>query len=183
LYDKLSCIPEFFDLKGLSFYFSDERCVGVSHHDSNYGMVVRTLFRSGIPNGWKVYPFNGVASNHEFEAKRYSQLLPDILDILLFGVGLDGHIASIFPGSKLLNNFSKQVSFIPARDKMHDRFTFSPLTIARGNTIYLLAPTKLKRDTLEKCQDPNEWSLKNMPVACLLLRTSGFEGRGELKIL
>ncbi len=101
--------------------FGDERCVPPDHADSNYRMARETLFDAvAIPAG-NVFRIRGeiapAAAAHEYEDKlaavaarcgepRY------VHDLVLLGLGEDGHTASLFPGSPALDEAARNV--IPA---------------------------------------------------------------------
>ena len=137
-----------------------------------------------MPVNWGVYSINGNSQNRALEAGRYSKLVPDDIDILLLGVGSDGHVASIFPGSNLLQDGRPSVACVsPSNGNLYDRFTFTPQLIARAKIIYLLASTENKRAMLLRCQKSNDLQLRSMPVNLLLEGIGGFEGRGEVGLL
>lgn len=85
-------------------YWSDERCVAPDHPDSNYGFTKEHLLRY-VPIPQKnIHPING-GENPESESVRYSSEimgtvpLADNLprfDLVILGMGTDGHTASIF---------------------------------------------------------------------------------------
>ncbi|MCC5931959.1 MAG: 6-phosphogluconolactonase [Cyclobacteriaceae bacterium] len=92
------------DWEKVCFYWSDERCVPPEHSDSNFKMA-NELFLSSILNA-NIYRISG--ENHPVEeAQRYSSLLErnikDVaFDLIMLGLGDDGHTASIFPGQRKL---------------------------------------------------------------------------------
>jgi len=101
--------------------FGDERCVPPDDDDSNYKMVKKALFDAiDIPEG-NVFRIRGEmepeAASLEYEhklahvASRFGESLY-AHDLLLLGLGEDGHTASIFPGSPALNETRRAV--IPA---------------------------------------------------------------------
>ena len=97
LYKAWRDLPAFQQMIGVSFYFGDERCVPPDHEESNFGMVIQVLFPQGVPTGCSVFRMEADATNLETAAQRYADLLPDSIDVILLGVGEDGHIASLFP--------------------------------------------------------------------------------------
>jgi 6-phosphogluconolactonase len=84
--------------------FGDERAVPPDHKDSNYRMAEESLLsKVPIPKA-QVYRMKGELGEHADEAaKEYGLMLkrdfPDGLDVILLGMGGDGHTASIFPGT------------------------------------------------------------------------------------
>ncbi len=85
-------------------FFGDERPVPPDHPESNYGMARRALLASvTIPPG-NVHRIRG-EDDPEAAARAYESELraffggPPRFDLLLLGMGADGHTASLFPGS------------------------------------------------------------------------------------
>ena len=90
-------LPVFKQITGVSFYLRNERCVPPDHDESNYGMAMQTLFSHGVPIECSVFRMEADAIDIEAAAQCYADLLPDSIDVILLGVGEDGHIASLFP--------------------------------------------------------------------------------------
>lgn len=85
--------------------FGDERAVPPDHQDSNYKMASEALLAKVPIPGDNVYRMKGELGERADEAAReYGLMLkeefPHGLDVVLLGMGGDGHTASIFPGSK-----------------------------------------------------------------------------------
>src|SRR5437899_6211908 len=78
-------------------YFGDERGVPPSDVRSNYRMAREALLdRVKLPSG-RVHRMEAEDPDREAAAARYAALLPSPLDILVLGMGPDGHTASLFP--------------------------------------------------------------------------------------
>jgi 6-phosphogluconolactonase len=87
-------------------YFGDERCVPPAHPDSNFRMASEALLdKVAIPRE-QIHRMKGEI-DPQAAAKEYGQLLKQNfgdggLDVILLGMGDDGHIASLFPNTAAL---------------------------------------------------------------------------------
>jgi len=131
-------LPDFFQLRNIDFFFGDERCVKPIDEESNYHLAMQTLFRFGIPKGCVVQRIKAESSDRDLAAKLYSELLPDCIDLLLLGVGEDGHIASLFPGSAALHEARKVVAVNGSKSPF-ERITITPAVIDQSESIVVLA--------------------------------------------
>ncbi len=83
-------------------YWSDERAVPPDHELSNYGMAKKALLDELPIADAQIHRRRGEAADLDAEARRYAGELPESIDLVWLGVGEDGHVASIFPGSPAL---------------------------------------------------------------------------------
>lgn len=150
LYTAWAGLPAFLQMTGVQFYFGDERCVPPDHPESNYGMAMRTLFNQGVPLGCSVFRVEADDPNHEAAALRYEVGLPDKVDVLLLGVGEDGHIASLFPGSVVLKEVHRRVVSVTGPKPPHERLTITPPVIAQARSVFVLATGIAKTQILVK---------------------------------
>ena len=98
----------------VAIYFGDERAVPPAHRDSNFGMARRALLdRVPIP-AQRIHRMEAERHDIDAAATAYEQQLPPRLDILLLGVGPDGHVASLFPDSPALGDAGRRVVAVAA---------------------------------------------------------------------
>lgn len=167
LYEAWSQLPDFKKLTSVNFYFGDERCVPPSSSDSNYGMAMSVLFKDGIPNQCSVVRIIAEDDDVVKNAIAYSSNLPERIDILLLGVGLDGHIASIFPGSNLINDLKNRVVPVKYLSKIFNRITITPNVINHARSCFVLARGAKKISVLSRAlSSPDQ--IANMPVRLVL---------------
>ncbi|HZN00622.1 MAG TPA: 6-phosphogluconolactonase, partial [Pyrinomonadaceae bacterium] len=99
------------------FFWSDERHVPPDHPDSNYRMAHESML-SHVPvpkdNIHRIHSENpdpaAAAQAYEETIKEVTGPIVPQLDLILLGLGNDGHTASIFPGSEVLNETTRLVA-------------------------------------------------------------------------
>lgn len=133
---------------------ADERCVPLAHIDSNYRLFRETfLDRISIPpknaHPVPVEPSNPELSStrYEVELRTFFQLSPGMLprfDLILLGVGEDGHTASLFPNSAAVSEQEHLTSYTLLDKGSHDRVTLTLPVInnAANVTVLLLGDKK-----------------------------------------
>jgi len=134
----------------LRLFWVDERCVAPTHAESNFGMAYQSLLVNvPIPDA-NIFRMQGEA-NPEKEALRYQALLEKELpmqngfpqfDLVLLGLGDDGHTASIFPDdmSLLQSELAVGVGVHPVSGQK--RITLTGRTIRQAeNVIFLVTGT------------------------------------------
>lgn len=113
---QLLASPEFvtrLDWPAIDLFFGDERVVPPDHKDSNYRMAHEALIsKVPIPLD-NVYRMRGEADPNE-AAKEYGLMLKERfgdggLDVVLLGMGDDGHTLSLFPGTKAVTEKDHRV--------------------------------------------------------------------------
>lgn len=167
VYKAWACHPHFMSLSNVTFYFSDERCLPPDHLDSNYYLVMRTLFSFGVPTLCKVTQIPIDHTNNEASAAYYEAQLPEQLDLLLLSIGEDGHIASLFPNSSALLETSRRVVFVRAPHPLVDRITITPVVINASSKVFVLAIGDLKLAAYERAKlEPK--NILEMPARLLL---------------
>jgi len=119
-------------------YFGDERAVSPDDPASNYRTARETLLgRVAIPAP-QIHRMEAERPDLNAAAAEYERLLPDALDVLLLGMGTDGHTASLFPGSPALAERSHRVVRTRSPKPPVDRLTITPPVIAAARAIAVL---------------------------------------------
>ena len=127
------------DWSRVDVYFGDERAVPPDHPDSNYRMVHRVLLsRVPVPAG-RVHRMEAERSDREAAAREYERSLPPQLDILVLGMGPDGHTASLFPGSAALDERQRLVVPVIGAKPPPQRLTITPPVIEAARRIAVIA--------------------------------------------
>jgi 6-phosphogluconolactonase len=129
-------------------YFADERAVPPDDPDSNYGMARQSLL-SRVPMAPDaVFRMEAERPDRAAAARDYAALLPDVLDVLVLGLGEDGHTCSLFPHSAEVRERVRRV--VPARgpNPPRHRLTITPPVIARARMIVMLVAGGSKADAV-----------------------------------
>jgi len=124
------------------FTFGDERCVLPGDAESNYRMAEESLFVPAAVPDKSVARMSG-EMDPELAAQEYQDRL-DLLglqhgeriyrhDLILLGLGDDGHTASLFPGTAALEESSRRVAanFVPELKSWRITFTYPLISQAR----------------------------------------------------
>jgi 6-phosphogluconolactonase len=147
-------------LEGAEIWFADERCVAPDHEQSNYRLVSETLLEPAGIAPELVHRMQGELGPEE-GARRYAQALREgpesgtpevpVLDLIVLGIGPDGHVASLFPGSPALDA-GDDVLCLGVRDSPKpppERITLSLAVLRAARRCLLLATGASKADAID----------------------------------
>jgi 6-phosphogluconolactonase len=127
------------DWSRVDVFFCDERAVPPDHPESNYRMVHRALLsRVPIPPS-KVHRMEAERADREAAAQEYERSLPSRLDIVLLGIGEDGHTASLFPGSAVVDERRRLVLPVTGAKAPAERLTITPPVIEAARKVAVIA--------------------------------------------
>lgn len=160
LYELLAS-PEFAPLvewSRVEFFWGDERCVPPSSSDSNYRMAHEALLSHVPVPPSQIHRMAGelapvtAAEGYNDELRRafpgaQSPETPPSFDLILLGMGEDGHTASLFPGSPALRESKAWTCAVQKGDQWRLTLTFPVLNAARE--IAFLVTGAAKRTMLE----------------------------------
>ena len=132
----------------------DERYVPIDHPESNAGMIEKTLFANGMAPGHRFLRFrtelnDPAATARAFEDEWRSLGLAD-LDLVVLGIGDDGHTASLFPGTDVLQVEDRIAAavFVPRLNAW--RVTITRPVIRAAKLRMVVATGATKRPILEQ---------------------------------
>lgn len=132
------------DWNRVDVYFGDERAVPRDHPDSNFHMAMEVLLtRVAIPAA-RVHRMEGERRDLDAAAAAYDRQLPAALDVLVLGMGPDGHTASLFPGSPALAEQQRRVVVVESPKPPRRRLTITPPVIAAARHVAVLVTGKEK---------------------------------------
>lgn len=129
-------------------FWSDERNVPPDHPDSNYRMAMQSGFNklSLIPEHiHRMEAETSIEKNAMAYEKRIRKILQDrSFDLVMLGMGEDGHTASLFPGTEALLAHGRQVmpNFIPAKKTWRMTLTLDCINSAAHIVVYVMGETK-----------------------------------------
>ncbi len=164
-----------FDWAHTEFLFGDERCVPPDHPDSNYGMARRTLFDPLTLDTRQVHRMRGEEQDAASAAREYEARLrmltacpsPSIprLDIVLLGLGNDGHIASLFPDTPALLDHRNLVSVGEAPVGVRSRLTLTLGVINQADVVLFLVTGSGKAEIVKRALEPQSEADRRLPAA------------------
>jgi 6-phosphogluconolactonase len=143
------------DWLSVNIYWGDERCVPADHPESNQLLGRQALLeRVGAANA--VYPMNCDEGPDAYQLR-----LGEIgkLDVIHLGMGPDGHIASLFPGSKALDADPGQLvarNEDPTGIYAYPRMTLTFSGIARSRLVIFTVAGESKRDAIRSVVDGDD---------------------------
>ncbi|MBI4469195.1 MAG: 6-phosphogluconolactonase [Acidobacteria bacterium] len=141
-------------------FWGDERCRPPTHPESNYQMVKEALLvRIKVP-AENIHRIPAELEYPQIAADSYEQLLrthPLLggksfpkFDLVLLGLGEDGHTASLFPGSDVLNEKERWVSAPYVHKLSEHRITLTPSSINHATTVLFVVSGESKAHILKE---------------------------------
>jgi 6-phosphogluconolactonase len=130
------------DWSGVDFWFTDDRCVPPDHEHSNFAMADRALLSRA--EGATVHRMRGELGPEEGAVayeNELDQFGPEVLDLILIGVGPDAHICSLFPGQETLAERERRVVGVetPGMAPLVSRITLTlPVVNASERIVFLV---------------------------------------------
>lgn len=139
-------------------YWGDERHLQAGDPGRNDTDVLPLLVDAGVPEK-QIHPVPFVRGNVGQAAAQYEQLLraqarpgQPLLDLVILGLGTDGHTASLFPGTAALDETERLVvpNYAAYEDRFAERVTLTLPAINDCETVLFIVTGASKRDILRR---------------------------------
>src|SRR3990167_9359605 len=139
------------DWKKVVLFWSDERSVGIDHPDSNYKMAIDSgLGNLSIPSH-QIFRMEGeknaLHGAEEYEKLLYQKLGKRPFDLIMLGMGEDGHTASLFPDTTALGEKDRRVvaNWVEKLQTWRITFTIPWINQAENTVLYVIGTKKKER--------------------------------------
>lgn len=169
MYEKLAADTSV-DWPRAEFFWGDERTVPPQHPDSNFGMADRALLRPLGIDPRRIHRMNAERDDLAAIARDYEEELvkvcgepggPPRLDLVLLGMGADGHTASLFPHTAALSESRRYVTAndVPQHATRRVTVTFPLIAAARAVIVLVTGEAKAPAlaQVLEGPPDPERY--------------------------
>ncbi|HEV2749069.1 MAG TPA: 6-phosphogluconolactonase [Gemmatimonadales bacterium] len=141
------------DWSRVDVYFGDERGVPPDDAESNYRMAMEVLLSHvAIPAG-RIHRIQAESRDLDAAAATYARELPAALDVLVLGMGADGHTASLFPGSRALREHQRRAVAVDSPKPPRRRITITPPVIAAARHVVMLVTGRDKASAVARALD------------------------------
>ena len=161
-------------------FWGDERYVDHDDLLSNYRMTREALLsRAPIPAA-NIHPMptscgsaQECAQAYENDLREFFASAPPAFDLQLLGLGPEGHTASLFPGSVVLEEKARWVAAVEAPATPHQRLTLTPVVLNQGRNTWFLVSGADKRQILQELRHEDESSRAASQYPAARLRPAG----------
>jgi len=171
LYRKLAqpSVHKQIDWTKVHLFWVDERCVEPSGPASNFGLAVRTFLQEVPVPLENIHRVTGEEADFNEAAERYERTIRQTLktradqmpvfDLVILGMGSDGHIGSIFPNTYALFDTQDVVCTVFRMEGDHSRITLTLPVLKAARKLMILVSGPEKAQTLK-----NVFSMEPDPV-------------------
>lgn len=142
----------------LELFWGDERAVSPDSERSNYRLVADTILRSVHVPEHQVHRIRAERPDADLDYERELGRVfgigphegPPSLDLVLLGMGADGHTASLFPGSNAVHEEHRWVMATRASGTGDRRYTLTPPVLRAARRVFVLVAGAAKAPALQQ---------------------------------
>jgi 6-phosphogluconolactonase len=148
------------DWKRVQIYWVDERAVPPTHERSNYGGAKKALLDAIAIPPENVHRMRGEDPDLPKAAAEYESILRDTvkskvggvpaIDLVVLGIGDDGHTASLFPEEDTVTITDRLVAAVPASQGREARITLTPPVLENAKASVVIVLGASKHEPLER---------------------------------
>ncbi|MFO0705342.1 MAG: 6-phosphogluconolactonase [Nitrospira sp.] len=159
----------------ITFLFGDERCVPPDHAESNFAVAKRALFEPLAIPAERIHRMKGetddpagAARDYERDLRRLTACPPPLvprLDLVLLGIGEDGHTASLFPSTPTLHEYTQLVTVSQSPKGIATRLTLTLGVINRATVVLFLVSGPGKAPVVRSVLRPQTQADRALPAA------------------
>jgi 6-phosphogluconolactonase len=163
------------DWPRVHFLFGDERCVPPDHPESNFAVADRELFQPVGITAAHISRMKGEWPDPAVAAREYEETLRTVtecpppaiprIDLILLGLGEDGHTASLFPGTQALDERARLVTVGHAPTGIRLRLTLTLGVINRASVILFLVAGEGKASMVRRVIERRSEADRVLPAA------------------
>ena len=167
LYQRLAC-PEAagaINWSRLYLFWGDERCVPAGHPQSNYRMVRESLLNHVPMPADNLFPIDGELESERAAAEYSKTLGEEPLDLVLLGMGEDGHTASLFPATPRLREETRPVVATRSPIPPVERISLTLRTINAARRVVFLVVGESKAERLAQVMQQRRRPEATLPAA------------------
>jgi len=141
----------------VDLFWGDERYVPKDDPLSNYRMTREALIAHvpippanvhRVPGPEDFGTPQAAAEAYEADLRKFFGSAPPVLDLQLLGLGVEGHTASLFPGSPALEEKTRWVMAVEAPAKPPQRLTLTPVVLNKARNTFFLVSGEDKREII-----------------------------------
>ncbi len=165
--------------KKTELFFADERCVPPEDSESNFGLAW-TTFLSSVPiERRRIYRMRGEMRPPAEGARRYARWIgtlppmrsdaPPRFDVVLLGIGPDGHTASLFPGQSAVRERRRTVVAVPrsGQPPFVPRITLTPPALSCAREVWFLVAGGDKTTAVARIFRSGSEGDPRVPASCI----------------
>lgn len=170
-YQRLADSKNFFSWDKTHIFLADERFVTFDGPDSNYGMIKEALLRHIAIPAENIHSVH-IYKTPEMSAKRYEEEIRTFFrlkedkfpqfDLIILGIGEEGHTASLFPGDSSLSETHRLTAAVHLNEERHDRVTLTLPVINRARQVIFLVSGEEKSEIMKEVLEKPE---SNLPAS------------------